>query len=60
MEVISCNVHLGSYLGEHKSLKFHGETYTMEVTLWNLLNGSYLMELTPWQLPRGTQTVKVT
>ena len=35
-------------------------TYTMEVTSWNLHNGSYLMELTPLKLPHGTYTMDVT
>ena len=32
----------------------------MEVTLWNLHHGSCLVELTPWQLPNGTYTMEVT
>ena len=34
-------------------------TYTMEVTSWNLQNGSFLIELTPWKLPNGTYTMEV-
>ena len=40
--------------------KLRNGTYTMEVTLWNLHNGSYLMERTPWTLPHGTYTMEVT
>ena len=35
-------------------------TYTMEVTSWNLHNGSYLMERTPLKLPHGSYTMEVT
>ena len=37
----------------------HG-TYTIEVTLWYVDNGSYLMEFTPWTLPHGANTMEVT
>ena len=32
----------------------------MEVTSWNLNNGSYLIERTPWKLPHGTYTMEGT
>ena len=32
----------------------------MEVTYWNLHNGSYLIEHSPWKLPNGTYTMEVT
>ena len=40
--------------------KLPNGTYTMEVTLWHLHNGSNLMERTPWTLPHGTYTMEVT
>ena len=30
----------------------------MEVTSWNLHNGSYLVERTPWKRPHGTYTIE--
>ena len=41
-------------------LKLPNGTYTMEVTMRNLHNGSYLIELTPWKLPPGTFSMEGT
>ena len=40
--------------------KLPSETYTMEVTSWNLHHGSYQVKLAPWKLPRGTSTMELT
>ena len=45
---------------ELTALKFPNRTYTMEVTSWNLHQGSYLVERTPWKLPYGTYIMEVT
>ena len=59
MEVISWNLHHGSYLIELTSSKLPSGTYTMKFTSWNLHHGSYLMEHRPRTLTHGTYTMKL-
>ena len=44
---------------EHTPWKSPHQTYTIDVTSWNLHYGSYLMEHTTWTLPHGTYTIEV-
>ena len=67
MEVISWNLHHGSYLNELTQLKLPHGTCPMEGTSWNLHNGNYLInrgshlvQHNHGKLPDGPYTIEVT